>query len=124
MSTAAGPVPEVLTVDRPDPVVVRDGRAILIGGRCPSCGSLAFPHRPTCASCQSTDVEPTELAPTGTIYTHSTVSVGAGSPYTLAYVDLDDGVRFLARVRGDVSIGARTAVVDTEGEAIVVEVSS
>jgi uncharacterized protein len=42
---------------------------------------------------------------TGRLYSWSTVHVSASQPvpYTLGYVDLDDGLRVLARLDGDTS---------------------
>lgn len=65
---------------------------------------VSFPARNVCPRCfadgQQTSVL---LANEGCIYSYTTVHLapsGRHTPYTLAYVDLDDGVRVLAQIRG------------------------
>ena len=49
---------------------------------------------------------PATFGPIGTVWSHTTVHVAADShdtPYTLAYLDLDEGPRLLVELVGDVS---------------------
>jgi uncharacterized OB-fold protein len=112
----------VRATTRPALVFVVDGEHRPNGGRCPACDLRLFPFTPSCPSCTKTTMEVCRLASTGEVYSRSTVHVGAAAPYMLAYVDLDDGVRLLAKVRGDAPIGGRVRVVASEGDAVVVEV--
>jgi uncharacterized protein len=122
MTTATGRIPTVRSTSRPALVFVEDGEHRPNGGRCSACGLRLFPFTPSCPSCAKTTMEVCRLASTGEVYSRSTVHVGTAAPYTLAYVDLDDGVRLLAKVRGDASIGGRVRVIGAEGGAVVVEV--
>jgi hypothetical protein len=49
----------------------------------------------------SAELEPARFGPDGTVWSTTTLHVASGgreAPYTLAYVDLDDGPRVLAHV--------------------------
>ena len=68
----------------------------LRGGRCASCGALAFPKPGICTSCLSEDIADVPLAGDGALYAFSVIHVGGRRgrlPYALGYVDLSDGVR-------------------------------
>lgn len=119
MQPVTDEVPRVRPTERPDAAVLRDGRWRIQGGRCSGCRARAYPFAPTCSACRQDRVEVVDLATEGVVYAHSTVHVGQDAPYTLAYIDLDDGVRLLARVREQPSIGDRVTVVGTVGDAIV-----
>lgn len=74
----------------------------LLGSRCGDCGVRVFPARSFCPACDS-EAAPAgvALAPEGTVFSFTTVRQAPGNrpvPYTLAYVDLDDGVRVLAQL--------------------------
>ncbi|TEO04738.1 Zn-ribbon domain-containing OB-fold protein [Pseudomonas aeruginosa] len=74
----------------------------LLGSLCTQCGTRVFPARPFCPACDCTDIEPeVELATRGKIYSYTVIHqapAGRKPPYTLAYVDLTDGVRVMAQV--------------------------
>jgi uncharacterized OB-fold protein len=74
----------------------------LLGSLCPACGMRMFPARGFCPACDSEAApEVVTLAPTGRVFSFTTVRQAPGHrpvPYTLAYVDLDDGVRVLAQL--------------------------
>lgn len=103
----------------------------LLGSRCTHCRTVSFPSREFCPACSSgTAPIPTALSPAGTVYSHTTVfqaPAGRKTPYTLAYVDLDDGVRVLAQVdspAGQIAIGDRVRlalrpVTGDDGESLV-----
>jgi uncharacterized OB-fold protein len=94
-----------------DPRPVVEGDRVL-GARCAACG---HPHGVCvrrCARCGGS-LEPAAFGPSGTIWSTTTLHVAAGgraAPYTLAYVDLDDGPRVLAHVGGPVEVGARVVL--------------
>lgn len=77
----------------------------LLGSVCRACSTRLFPARDFCPSCGSDDVEGgVPLATTGTVYSFTVVRQappGRETPYSLAYIDLADGVRVLAQVTGD-----------------------
>jgi uncharacterized protein len=74
----------------------------LLGIECRACGQRAFPARSFCPACQSSeDLAEVALSPRGSVHSWTVVRQAPGrrpTPYTLAYVDLDDGVRLLAQL--------------------------
>lgn len=83
------------------PRVDRDaGR--LVGSRCQNCGTASWPGRAVCHRCGSAAIEGLAFESTGTLITHTTVWVprpGLEPPYTLAQIDLPEGVRVFAHLR-------------------------
>jgi uncharacterized protein len=99
-----------MTSDPNTPRVMREGLFTLdpprlLGSRCRVCGELSFPSRAFCPRCDSEDFEASvALSPLGRIHTFTVIRQappGRVTPYTLAYVDLDDGVRVMAQVDGE-----------------------
>lgn len=75
------------------------GRLRLAGSRCPQCGACYFPPRLVCARCLSAALETVALSRDGVVYTYTVVHQSTpefATPYTLAYIDLPEGVRVLA----------------------------
>jgi uncharacterized protein len=72
-------------------------------------------HPPRCSRCFAA-VEADRFGPTGTVWSSTVVRIavpGRTPPYTLAYVDLDNGPRVLAEVLGTterVDVGTRVAL--------------
>lgn len=77
----------------------------LLGSSCSACGTSAFPARSFCPACFSGEpVQPAVLSDTGTVFSYTVVRQAPGkrpTPYALAYVDLEDGVRVLAQIDHD-----------------------
>lgn len=89
--------------------------------KCSSCGRFQPPPAYFCVSCKSDELEWIELPGKGTLYTYSTVYVPLSSledeaPYTVAIVELREGLRLTGRIVNTVSenleIGAQVEVVD------------
>ncbi len=77
----------------------------LVGTLCDQCGKRMLGARVVCSACVSTEVSRVALQSTGTLYSFTTMRVGADQPRVLGYVDLDDGVRTLTDLReGDVPL--------------------
>jgi uncharacterized OB-fold protein len=74
----------------------------LRASRCGSCGSIAFPFAPACASCDDGGpVEEHALAREGVVFEMTTVRSAAPgfiAPYDVGYVDLPEGVRVFAQL--------------------------
>lgn len=88
--------PELIRIDA-------KGQPRLTGGKCKSCGALNFPKRHVCAECLGVEIEDTDLASEGTLYSYSVVHQapkGWDLPYVIGYVDLTDGIRVLAHIEG------------------------
>ena len=101
MSTQAPPLAD------PRPVIV-DG--MLEGGRCVTCSHALLFARPRCPRCGG-EVVPERFGPEGSVWAVTVVHVPSRPdeevPYTLAYVDLDDGPRVLARLDAACPVGGR-----------------
>lgn len=104
--------PPTLKRTDPRPVVVdgADG-PLLVGIRCTRCGHPSATSPPRCARCGGETAE-ARFGPDGTVWATTTIHVASGvreAPYTLAYVDLDDGPRLLAHVQDGPGLGLRVA---------------
>ena len=76
----------------------------LRGGKCQSCGTEVFPKPKICLSCWSEDIADNPLPATGKLYAFTVVHVarkGWRTPYVIAYIDLDNGVRVSAPLACD-----------------------
>ena len=97
-------------------MVAGDEGYVLEGARCRAGHALQRRfHR--CPRCRA-EVEPARFGPEGTIWSHTTLHVasrpGEELPYTLAYLDLDDGPRTLVRIAGPVPrVGDRVRLIAT-----------
>ncbi len=75
--------------------------------RCRDCGSLGFPPRNVCRACWGRALEWVTLTPRGRLYSYTRIHVAPGAfradtPYAIGMVDLDDGVRLMCRLVGEV----------------------
>lgn len=87
-----------------------EGQPQLLGGHCGSCGAAHFPAVAVCPVCGDEAVEHRPLPVTGTVYSWTTVHTAPKRwtrPFTVAYVDLDNGVRVFTRLAAGVGIGVR-----------------
>lgn len=95
----------------------------LVYGRCQRCVGVVFYVRRSCPHCGASAVELEESAGNGTVYCatvvrrHPMPQFREECPFTLAWVDFDEGFRMLTRVLGDsddAAIGARVKVAFVE----------
>lgn len=102
-SKAADPPAESWTV--PGAVMtLPSGEQRLRGARCNGCGAEFFPKGMVCLECWSEDIADNPLPATGRLYAFTVVHVarkGWRTPYVIAYVDLDNGVRVSAPLACD-----------------------
>ena len=88
-----------------------DGR--LLVKRCPSCGEAHYPPRAHCPLCAAPATHWEETGGTGIVYSMSTMR-RAKEPYTIAYVELDEGPRIITNLvpedQGSLAIGDRVKV--------------
>ncbi len=100
---AVPPALEVWTV--PGAVMtLANGEARLRGAKCRGCGAEFFPKGKVCLDCWSEDIADYPLSAFGKLYAFTVVHVarkGWRTPYVIAYVDLDDGVRVSAPLACD-----------------------
>jgi len=102
------------------PVVNRDTEFLWEGTKagelrlqtCNACGELRHPPGPVCPSCHAMDRGYVVASGRGTIFSflvhHAPQMPGRELPVTIALVELEEGVRFVADVRGnpeDLTIG-------------------
>ncbi len=97
----------------------RDHRLLL--QRCRACGRHRFYPRMLCLHCSSTDTEWVEASGRGHVYTYSVIhrapspAFKTDTPYVLAIVELEEGVRMMTNICGcspsDVHIGMPVRVV-------------
>ena len=90
--------------------------------QCANCGTIVWHPRAHCTGCVDGDLQWHTSAGLGKIYSFSVVRLSyhpffrGEAPYAVAYVDLDEGPRFLTNVVGvddpaaDVHIGQRVKV--------------
>lgn len=96
----AMPFKDMPQVAAEPPFEVRDEVVYLKGSVSRSSGSKAFPAREVCLETGRRDMDPMTFGPRGALYTFSTVHVSSTreTPYTLGYVDFENGVRVLCQV--------------------------
>ena len=81
-----------------------------MGSKCKKCGALALPPRPICISCFSSEMEWVQLKGTGKLAAFTSIVVvppsmakegfGRDNPYIVGVVELDEGVKAVARIIG------------------------
>lgn len=74
----------------------------LLGEECSACGNKYFPARPVC-SCGSTEFKDYKLSETGEVVTWTVIGnppIGFEkyTPYVVALIELDDGLKLLSQV--------------------------
>ncbi len=82
----------------------------LMGSKCRSCSALFLPPRPICTECHKPEMDWEEVEGKGKLVTFTCITVAPPSmkaegfdrnnPYCLGVVELDRGVRVVARIRG------------------------
>ncbi len=97
---------------RPRPSLTQDNQFFFDGAkehklliqRCTACGTLRHPPRPACAACRSFEWEAIEASGRGTIYSftvnHYPQVPSFDYPLVVALVELEEGTRLVANVRG------------------------
>ena len=121
------PAPEITKQSEPFWQACKEGRLLIMN--CKQCGKPFFYPRRSCPSCWSEEVEWLESKGRGTIWTLSEVAISLWGdawddavPYTVAVIDLDEGVRMASRLVGvsNWKIGDRVQVSFQPGENGVV----
>lgn len=111
-----------------DPLLARFREALSAGRldlpRCTACGALVWYPRARCPHCMSGQLAWEALSGTGTVYSYTVNHRGQGryagaDPFVIAYVELAEGPRVLARVDGTPRVGRRVRLthgLDDEGQ--------
>jgi uncharacterized OB-fold protein len=80
------------------------GQPQLIGSHCLACDVRLSPPVSVCPNCASETLEIEAQPRTGSLYTFTVVRVGPATlfrPFGIGYVDLPNGVRVLAHLKGE-----------------------
>jgi hypothetical protein len=82
----------------------------IMGSRCKACSALSLPPRPICTACHSNDLEWVEFKGDAKLCALTSIVVvppamaregfGRDNPYVVGVVELDEGVRTVARILG------------------------
>jgi hypothetical protein len=82
----------------------------LMGSRCQKCGALFLPPRPICAECYGSEMEWAEVKGEGRLAAFTCIAIGPPfmisegydrkHPYVCGVVELEEGVRAVARIEG------------------------
>ncbi len=100
------------------------GRPVLLGAACGACGTRIFPAAGVCPHCMSEAMAIEAMPRRGRLYSFSIVHTGPRKwprPMSVGYVDLDNGVRVFAQLRGRpridaaVELGIDTVAQGTDG---------
>lgn len=97
------PMPQVLSLPGDALAVDPDGRPVLIGCVCETCGNRMFPFAPVCPVCMSEDMARAAMPREGSLYSFTVLHVGPNTwkrPFIVGYVDLNNGVRVFSHLRG------------------------
>lgn len=75
----------------------------LEAAKCRQCGEISFPPRLVCSDCSAREFEKTRLSDYGKIITFTTIRVAPAqfavqSPYSVAVVESDNGVRITTQI--------------------------
>lgn len=82
----------------------------IMGSKCKKCGAMALPPRPICISCFGIEMEWIRLKGTGKLVAFTSIVVvppymakegfDRNNPYVVGVVELDEGVKAVARIVG------------------------
>ena len=82
----------------------------IMGSKCKRCGALGLPPRPICASCFGNEMEWIQMKGTGKLAAFTSIVVAPpymvkegfdrNNPYVVGVVELDEGVKAVARIVG------------------------
>jgi len=82
----------------------------LMGSRCRKCGALFLPPRPICIKCSGTEMEWVQMKGKGRLVAFTCIAIGPPfmiregydrkHPYVSGVVELEEGVKVVARIEG------------------------
>ncbi|WP_374723318.1 Zn-ribbon domain-containing OB-fold protein [Calidifontibacillus erzurumensis] len=96
----------------------------IIVHECVHCGKKFVQSKWLCPKCHHTEFEQKKISGRGKVYSFTTIHVAAKeqahlTPYTVALVDLQDGVRITGRIKEKVNINDEVNCVANEGQLYV-----
>ncbi len=82
----------------------------IMGSKCKKCGALSLPPRPLCVSCFGSQMEWVQFKGNGKLAAFTSIVVapppmaregfGRNNPYVVGVVELQEGVKIVARITG------------------------
>jgi hypothetical protein len=82
----------------------------IMGSKCKKCGALALPPRSICVSCFSSEMEWVQFKGTGKLAAFTSITVAPpymvkegfnrNNPYVVGVIELEEGVKTVARIVG------------------------
>ena len=82
----------------------------IMGSKCKKCGALSLPPRPICVSCFGSQMEWVQFKGNGKLAAFTSIVVapppmakegfGRNNPYVVGVVELQEGVKIVARITG------------------------
>ena len=85
-----------------DLFIEKDSEIRLRGSECPNCSKRFFPPKARCPECLQPGLSSVALDTRGTLYSYTTVYIPSRNfkpPYTVGFVELDEGVRVFGQIR-------------------------
>jgi uncharacterized protein len=105
-SSSGRPLPEITAVSQPFWEAAASGKLVM--QRCDHCRTITWPPRPSCVECGSPEIRWTAFSGRGNVYSFTVIRQAVGGldakafepeiPYTVLWVDLEDGPRFLSNM--------------------------
>jgi uncharacterized OB-fold protein len=94
---------------------------VTLGSTCRACGDTWFPQASRCARCGSFDLHHAEPELSGRVISYTWVHSRARepSPWGLAHVETDAGLRVIGLADAELTIGARVAVARVDADVPV-----
>lgn len=79
-------------------------RHMPIGSLCERCNKPYYPPTTRCPGCLAQNLQQAQFSDRGSLYSYSKIHVaqrGHAAPYTVAYVDLPEGIRVFGKVEAE-----------------------
>jgi uncharacterized OB-fold protein len=98
-----------------DPADWTEGAPRLVVSRCAECGHRWYFRRPRCPRCGSPRVQRSISAGSGVVAGRTLLHPASDPPFGVCLVDLDEGVRVMARCDPGLGVGEDVAVTVQDG---------
>lgn len=100
--------------------------ATILVHECTQCQKQFVQHKWICPNCKNTEFRQKEIGGEGKVFTHTTIHVSSKelshlTPYTVALIELQDGMRLTGRIMEKVEIGDQVKCVSSEDNMYVFE---
>lgn len=91
---------------------------------CAQCGKKFIQRKWVCPDCKHTEFDKKEINGEGNVFSFTRIHISSSefahlTPYTVALIDLEDGVRVTARLKEEVDINERVKCISNHENAYV-----